>query len=144
MTHVPVKKASRTTGWFLFPILVLTLSSCDPGQVLIIENKTVDKANIRFVFNKGSEYYGFGEPLDSDTLTVELDSTASNSVKLYHFGIGTWEIQSSLDSLASAVKYIELETWKSKQTYAGAAQIRNFFESRVAGRHKEVIEIRLE
>lgn len=131
-------------GLFLFVAMVFAFASCDPGQSLRIENKTAEKASIKFVFKKDSQRYRFGEAEHSDTLLVELDSTKSNSMKEYHFGIGTWEIQSSFDSLVAMVESVEINTRTSKQIFAGEQQIRDFFKSRITGRHKETIEIKLD
>ena len=87
--------------------------------------------------------YKFNENQESDTLKIELGTTENNS-KIYEFGLGTWKIQSSLDSLISVVKSIDIETTKSKEFFQGEQQIRAFFESRISGSRKEIIEIVLE
>lgn len=128
----------------LLCLLLMAFSACDPGQRILIQNRTDAKAIVTFIFKPGSQHYRFEESGVSDTLIVTLDSTKENSAKAYYFGIGHWAIPGSLDSLVSMVDMVEIQTWKSKETFRGATQIRNFFKSRISGRKKETIEIRLE
>lgn len=129
--------------WLLF-LPVFTLLACDPAQTIRIENHSAGDAEITFSFNPDNRYAGFGNSDPNEALKVVLDSTAENSVREYYFGMGTWKIQSSLDSLIAAVNSIEISTPGSTQTFTGEQQIRRFFESRISDKHKEVIEIRLE
>ena len=130
--------------FFLLGLTLVIFASCDPGQNLIIENKTEKLAHVMIVFNKNTQHDMFGEGLDSDTLILALDPTNDTQRREYFFGMGTWKIQSSLDELIAMVNRIEIVTWKSKQIYQEEEQIRDFFESRITGNKKELIEIVLE
>ena len=123
--------------------LLLTFFSCDPSQSLRITNETDSDAQVMFVFKKGERSYKFAESLTADTLLVELEPKGQNAIREFHFGLGTWKIQSSLDSLISALEKIQLKSSTSTQTYTGAEQIRAFIKSRISGQQKEVIDIRL-
>ena len=101
---------TRGSGILLSGIMALVFVSCDPGQRIKIENTTDAPAKITFIFNKDHHYYQFEETGNPDTLTIQLDSTQNNSVKEFFFGIGTWKIQNSLDSLVAMVDLIEVET----------------------------------
>lgn len=125
-------------------LLLFVLIACDPGQSLRIENTTDTPASVTFVFKPGHDHYMFEEFADSDTLRIELDPTPENSFREYHFGIGTWDIQGSLDSLVAMIELIEIETKKSKEIFRGRQQIRTFLEKNISGSRKEVIDIKLE
>ncbi|MGK0309048.1 MAG: hypothetical protein ACI8RP_002016 [Urechidicola sp.] len=128
---------------FALFLLLLTFASCDPAQTLLISNETDADATVIVVFNKGAHYYKFVEPSASDTLVINLEPQGQNSQKVFQFGIGTWNIQSSIDSLIAAVDLIEIKTSKSKEIFQGEKQIRAFIEERVSGRQKELIEIKV-
>jgi len=131
----------RNAGLFL---VLLTFFSCDPAQTVLISNETDADATVMVVFKKGDYRYKFVEPTVSDTLIIDLEPKGQNSKEVFQFGLGTWKIQSSLDSLIAAVELIEIKTSKSKETYQGEQQIRAFIEDRISGSRKEVIEIKLE
>jgi hypothetical protein len=76
-------------------------------------------------------------------LVIDLEPQGQNSQKVFQFGIGTWNIQSSIDSLIAAVDLIEIRTSKSKEIFQGEKQIRAFIEQRIRGRQKELIEIKV-
>ena len=95
------------------------------------------------VFKKGEHIYKFVEPTASDTLIIDLGPKGQDSQKVFQFGLGTWKIQSSLDSLIAAVELIEIKTSKSKETYQGEKQIRGFIKERIKGSQKELIEIKI-
>lgn len=124
--------------------LAFVFVSCDPAQSILIENKTDSEATITFVFNQGHHDYKFSAPGESDTLSINLEKTGQDAVREFQFGLGTWKIQSSLDSLIAAIAVISIETVKSKEIFNDEKQIREFLESRISGSQKEVIEIRLE
>ena len=124
-------------------LLLLTFISCDPAQTIQFANQTDDTATVMVVFKKGDHVYKFVEPTESDTLVINLEPKNQNSVRTFQFGLGTWKIQSSLDSLIAAVELIEIKTSKSTERYQGEKQIRTFIEDRVAGSRKELIEIEL-
>ena len=131
----------RNSGLFL---LLLTFISCDPAQTVLITNETDADATVMIVFKKGDHNYKFVEPTMSDTLIIDLEPKGQDSQKTFQFGLGTWKIQSSLDSLIAAVDLIEIKTSKSKETFQGEKQIRTFIEERISGSRKELIEIKLE
>ena len=130
----------RNSGLFL---LLLTFVSCDPAQTLLISNETDADATVMVVFKKGDYQYKFVEPLASDTLVIVLEPKGQDSQKRFHFGLGTWKIQSSLDSLIAAMDLIEIKTSESKETFQGEKQIRTFIKKRIKGSRKELIEIKL-
>lgn len=123
--------------------LLLTFVSCDPAQTMLISNETNADATVMVVFKKGEHYYKFPEPTASDTLIIELEGEGPDAQKVFQFGLGTWEIQSSLDSLIAAMDLIEIKTSKSKQTFQGEQQIRTFIKESVSRKQKELIEIKL-
>ncbi|MCR9290956.1 MAG: hypothetical protein NXI23_26605 [Bacteroidetes bacterium] len=125
-------------------LLSLTLFSCDPVQTIQVRNETDADATVTVVFNKGEYEYKFNELIESDTLIIELEPKDQNSVETFQFGLGTWEIQSSIDSLIAAVNLIEIKISKSTVRYRGEQQIRTFIEDRITGSRKELIEIILE
>lgn len=130
----------RNLGLFL---LLLTFVSCDSAQTLLISNETDADATVMVVFKKGDYHYKFVEPTASDTLIIDLEPKGQDSQKTFHFGLGTWNIQGSLDSLIAAVDLIEIKTSKSKEIFQGEKQIRAFIKKRVKGSRKELIEIKL-
>jgi len=125
-------------------LLLLIFVSCDPAQTIQIVNETDAAATVMVVFKKGDHDYKFVESTESDTLIIDLEPKNQNAVWTFQFGLGTWKIQSSLDSLIAAVELIEISTSKSKETYQGDQQIRKFFEDRISGSRKEIIDIKLE
>lgn len=130
----------KSAGLFL---LLLTFISCDPAQTVLISNETNADATVMVVFKKGDYSYKFVEPTASDTLIIDLEPKGGNSQKVFQFGLGTWKIQSSLDSLVAAVDLIEIKTSKSKEVFQGEKQIKAFIEERISGRQKQLIEIKL-
>ncbi len=131
---------TRSLGLFL---LLLVFVSCDPAQTLLISNETDADARVMVVFNKGEHRYKFVEPNASDTLIIDLEPKGQNSEEAFQFGIGTWKIQSSLDSLIAAVDLIEIKTSTSTETYQGEKQLRAFIKKRIAGSQKQLIDIKL-
>ncbi|MFT4760789.1 MAG: hypothetical protein ACI9LN_002767, partial [Saprospiraceae bacterium] len=73
----------------------------------------------------------------------DLEPKGQDSQKIFQFGLGTWKIQSSLDSLIAAVDLIEIKTSQLKETFQGEKQIRGFIEERITGSRKELIEIKV-
>jgi hypothetical protein len=130
----------RNAGLFL---LLFTLVSCDPAQTIQIVNESHDAATVTVVFKKGLHDYKFVEPTASDTLIIALEPTGQNAVWNFQFGLGTWKIQSSIDSLIGAMDRIEIVSSKSTEIYQGEQQIRTFLEDRITGNRKELIEIKL-
>jgi hypothetical protein len=127
----------------LFPFLLL---SCDPAQTLEIRNATKDNVQLTIVFKEGNDYtQQFKEAANvdflSDTLVIALDTTAQNSVKTFHFGIGHWRVLNQLDSLAANINLIEIKTAESKTLFSTETTIKQFFEERLKGRQDELIEI---
>ncbi|MFK7932128.1 MAG: hypothetical protein AB8G22_01380 [Saprospiraceae bacterium] len=126
----------------LFSLFLLT--SCDPGQILRIENQANSEANIQFVFKTDKAIYEFEDLRTGDTLNLKLAAAAENSVKEFHFGIGHWQVQGMMDSLVQMVESLEIQTAESTQTYQGTAQLEAFFKERITGRMEEVILITVE
>ncbi|NOQ71916.1 MAG: hypothetical protein GQ574_07940 [Crocinitomix sp.] len=108
-------------------VLGIALVSCDPAQTIEIENKADSKSSIKFFFN-GDEYHKFEGFLTKDSLILDLDSSEK---KIFHFGIGTWEMNNSLDSLIARVKKVEIETAKSTETFDTEARVKSFFWDRL-------------
>lgn len=120
------------------------LTSCDPGQIIRIENQTNAAASIQFVFQGDERAYQFEEVSNSDTLTIRLAADEHNAVKEFHFGIGHWKVQYSMDKLVEMVASITIQTATSKAQFTGKEQIRTFFEQRITGSRDEIILIVLE
>ena len=137
---INIKKLAQC---FYIAVCFLLLISCDPGQILKIQNETDAAATIQINFKKGKEYYEFEDQRIEDKLMVQLAPNNQNSVKEFHFGIGHWKVQGSLDSLVAMVESIQIQTVNSTQTYEGEAQIKSFFEQRITGSKDEVILITL-
>ena len=69
----------------------------------------------------------------------------SGEVKAFHFGIGTWEVHSSLDSLTSRIDRIEVESKKSTEVYDNDDQVESFLRDRlIDDRYRARIIIDLE
>jgi len=123
-------------------LLLLTFISCDPAQTIQFTNQTESAATVMVVFKKGDHVYKFVETSESDTLIINLEPKNQNAVRTFQFGLGTWKIPSSIDSLIAAMELIEIKTANSTERYQGENQIRTFIEDRVAG-NKKLIEIEL-
>jgi len=120
------------------------LTSCDPGQGLRIENQTDAPATIQFKFKKEKAHYIFEDLRKEDNLTITLGPDQQNATKEFHFGIGHWKVQGTLDSLVAMVESIEIKTVHATHTYKGQAQLQAFFEQRITGSYDEIIEIIVE
>jgi hypothetical protein len=109
-------------------------------QTIEIENKLLSESTIKFYFS-GADFYEFDEFLTKDSLILNL---ASHENKAYHFGIGTWEINNSIDSLISRVDKVEIVTENSTERFAGKYQISTFFRTRLDDSNKAgiIIEIK--
>ncbi|MBK8555997.1 MAG: hypothetical protein IPL65_09650 [Lewinellaceae bacterium] len=130
--------------FLLLPCLsILLLYACDPAQNLLVVNKSNADASITFILNPNSQRYRFPEIQNTDTLTIQLDTSRANSEWRTNFGIGTWKIQSSFDSLVNLVTRIEIRTPHTQKAYNTPAEIHTFFENRITGSRKETIEIEL-
>ena len=116
-------------------------ASCDPAQKIEIENKTSSYATIKFFF-LDNDYHKFSSFLRKDSLVLKL---ATNEKKIFNFGIGTWEMNNSLDSLVSKISKIEVVTEKSTELFSSKAQIKSFFSDRIVNdRYKARIKIQIE
>ena len=116
------------------------LLSCDPAQRIEIENKSNKTSIIKFFFN-GEEYYKFDNFMTKDSLILSLDSAEK---RVFFFGIGTWEIHNSLDSLVHRVEKIEISTEKSTEIFETDIQVKSFFWDRLIDdryRARIIIEI---
>lgn len=122
---------------------VFLLVSCDPGQSIVIENQTNANANIQFVFQGEDRPYQFEDLAQGDTLTIPLAPAGQNAAKEFHFGIGHWKVQYSMDKLVEMVASITIETTTSKELFTGKEQVRSFFEKRITGSRDEIILITL-
>lgn len=131
---------------FIVALLPLLFMACDPAQTLFIRNETDGDVQLIIGFEKNNAYRqrfmeNMTDNLSSDTLTINLDTTAQNSSKEFHFGIGHWKVQNELDSLAASVEWIEIKTAKSTKLFSTTSEIKTFFEERLVGRSNERIEI---
>jgi hypothetical protein len=108
------------------------------------QNATSSNATVTFIFSPGEHMYKFKEDPFSDTLVVELANTPENSFWQIDFGIGTWEVQGSLDSLVAALESIRIQSLNFNETFDEKQDIRNYLEDKLVGRFKETIEIKLE
>jgi hypothetical protein len=123
----------------LLILISILFSACDPAQSIYLENQTSAPASVLFTFNAGAESYRFPEAEQSDTFLVRLDSTGA-SQEIY-FGLGTWKIQASVDSLVAAVASIEITSERSSESFVGEQQVRAFLTDRIGKKRKERIEI---
>ena len=106
-----------------------------------LENNSDDTSIIKFYFTGGS-YYKIDGFQTSDSLILTLKP---HEIKTYNCGIGTWEINNSLDSLVAHVKKIEIETSKSTTYFNGNTQIHSFFKDRIVDdRYKARIRVNIE
>ncbi|MCH8903463.1 MAG: hypothetical protein IIA45_06080 [Bacteroidetes bacterium] len=122
-------------------ISIILLSSCDPLQTIELENKSQSTATIKFYFN-GSDDYQFEGFVTNDSLILNLQP---NEKKRFDFGIGTWQIRNSLDSLISKVEKVEILTDKSTETFIGERKIESFFKDHlIDDRYKARIIINIE
>lgn len=122
---------------------VFLLASCDPGQSIRIENQTNKTANIQFVFQGEDRQYQFEDLTNGDTLAIRLEPVGQNATKEFHFGIGHWKVEYSMDKLVEMVASVTIETATSKEIFSGKEQIRSFFEKRITGSRDEIILITL-
>lgn len=122
-------------------VLSIFLSSCDPAQTIYIENQTSVPASVLFTFNPGAQEYRFHEADSSDTFLVRLDTLGASQE--FYFGMGTWDITYSMDSLVAAVASIEIKSARSSESFVGPQQVRAFFTDRMSKR-KDCIEIILD
>lgn len=141
-----MKNRNNILKWLIIASLPLLLVACDPAQTLLIRNETSADVELTIVFEKGNSYQErFMEAMEntllSDTLRINLDTTAQNSAKEFYFGMGHWKVQHELDSLAASVEFIAIKTAKSTATFSTEAEIKTFFEERLVGRMNERIEI---
>jgi hypothetical protein len=127
-------------------ICLVFLASCDPMQTIEIQNKLLSESTIKFYFSKADfyefdEFDEFDEFLTKDSLILTL---APHENKAYHFGIGTWEINNSIDSLISRVDKVEIVTENSTERFTGKNQISTFFITRLDDSNKAgiIIEIK--
>ncbi len=107
--------------------IVFGLSSCDPAQTLEIENKSGAESNITFYF-VGTPYHKFEGFWQEEPLNIKM---APIDTVVYVFGIGTWDINNSLDSLVARVEKVTIETSRSTEIFSGEKQVRTFFEDRI-------------
>ncbi len=119
------------------------LFSCDPSQIIRIENTTDAEANIEFTFKEGKRYYHFEDQIKENQLKITLAPDAQNSMREFHFRMGHWRVQNSLDSLVGMIESIEIKTKNTTQTFSGKQQLHTFFEERITGSQDEIILIDL-
>lgn len=141
-----MKLKNNISKWLIIALLPLLLVACDPAQTLLIRNETSADVELTIVFKKGNSYQqrfmeAMSDTLVSDTLRINLDTTAQNSTKEFYFGMGHWKVQHELDSLAASVELIEIKTAKSTATFSTEIEIKTFLEERLVGRMNERIEI---
>jgi len=124
--------------------VIFILISCDPAQELEFQNTSPDVAGIKFYFKPGKirQYDKFYDFMSEDSLVIYLKP---GEKKIYNFGIGTWEVYHSLDTLGSHIKEIKLETKASTVIIKGENQIKTFLSKNlIDDRYKAriVIEIK--
>jgi hypothetical protein len=133
---------SKVIAYMISVLFLLPLISCDPAQSIRFENTTDAPATIELIFNNDKHYYQFEDQRKGDTLNITLNP--ENPVREFHFGIGHWKVQNSLDSLVAMVESIKITTKYSTQTFKGKDQIQAFFEEKLSGRQDETIMISLQ
>lgn len=133
----------KITTYLIAGLSIFLLFSCDPSQIIRIENTTDAEANIEFVFKEGKRYYRFEDQIKENRLKINLASDAQNSMKEFYFRMGHWRVQNSLDSLVGMIESIKITTKNSTQTFTGKQQLHAFFEERITGSRDEIILIDL-
>lgn len=133
----------KITTYLITGLSLFLLLSCDPSQIIRIENKTNAEANIEFTFKEGKRYYRFEDQIKDNQLKITLAPDAQNSMRDFHFKMGHWRVQNSLDSLVGMIESIEIATKNSTQTFSGKQQLHTFFEDRITGSQDEIILIDL-
>lgn len=133
----------KITTYLIAGLSLFLLLSCDPSQIIRIENKTNAEANIEFRFKEGKRYYRFEDQIKDNQLKITLAPDAQNSMRDFHFRMGHWRVQHSLDSLVGMIESIEIVTKNSTQTFSGKQQLYTFFEERITGSQDEIILIDL-
>jgi len=108
-------------------IIILFLTSCDPLQTIEFENKSDHLTTAKFFFQGkiASKFYGFQ---NNDSLTIVLEPEEK---KVFNFGIGSWEINNTFDTLVSKIKKIEIINEYSTKSYSNKYQITNFLEKHI-------------
>lgn len=121
--------------------LFFTLVSCDPMKIIAFENNLSSESTVKFYF-QGSGSSKFDNFITKDSLIINLQP---NEKKMYDFGMGSWEINNSIDSLVSRVKMIKIETAKSKIIFKEKKEVESFFKERlIDDRNKASIIIKIE
>ena len=133
----------KIATYLVVGISFFLLFSCDPSQIIRIENNTDAEANIEFKFKEGKRYYQFEDQIKDNQLKIALAPDAQNAMKEFHFRMGHWRVQNSLDSLVGMIESIEIKTKNSTQTFTGKQQLHAFFEERITGSRDEIILIDL-
>lgn len=133
----------KISTYLIIGLSLFLLFSCDPSQIIRIENKTKAEANIEFTFKEGKRYYHFEDQIKDNQLKITLAPDAQNSMREFHFRMGHWKVQNSLDSLVGMIESIEIKTKSSTQTFSGKQQLHTFFEERITGSQDEIILIDL-
>ncbi|MDA9774043.1 hypothetical protein N9B82_03720 [Saprospiraceae bacterium] len=111
----------------LWIILGVVFISCDPTQTIEFQNKCESSSIIKLYFN-GKDYYKFDKFLTKDSLILQLEPTEK---EIFNFGLGTWNVHNSLDSLVSRVDKIRIETEKSTELFESKSQVDAFFRDRL-------------
>lgn len=114
-------------NFITFTIISFLLVSCDPAQTIELNSQLESNSLVKFYFN-GHKHFKFDEFVTEDSLILEL---GPNKNKVFDFGIGTWEIHHSLDTLTSCIDKIEITSEKSTQLFVTTSQVRSFFEDRL-------------
>lgn len=133
----------KITTYLIAGLSTFLLLSCDPSQVIRIENTTNAEANIEFVFKEGKRYYRFEDQIKENRLKVNLSPDNQTTMKEFYFQMGHWRVQNSLDSLVEMIEAIKITTKNSTQTFKGNKQLHTFFEERITGSQEEIILIEL-
>ena len=133
----------KITTYIIIGLSLFLLFSCDPSQIIRIENTTDAEANIEFTFKEGKRHYRFEDQIKDNQLKITLAPDAQNSMREFHFRMGHWRVQNSLDSLVGMIESIEITTKNSTQTFSGKQQLHTFFEERITGSQDEIILIDL-
>lgn len=108
-------------------LILIGFSSCDPIQTLEIENKLNTESTITFYFT-GTYYSKFEGFWQEEPLRLKMEPL---DTLVYDFGIGTWDINNSLDSLILRVEKVIIESSKSTEIFSSEKQVRSFFEDRI-------------
>tara|TARA_B100001540_G_C15199381_1_gene370065 strand:- start:58 stop:459 length:402 start_codon:yes stop_codon:yes gene_type:complete len=130
--------------FYLLIALGIILTSCDPGLSIEIINQTDSNAQVIWDFKQGNKksHYKF-DKLFSNHTNQRIDKVNPLDTVYHSFGLGTWELNNNLDSLAYNIDQITLKTKNSTINYKGFYQVKSYLKSTINDSPKSTISILL-